>query len=62
LSKVYKTDDLETVVLSDVSLNIEEGNLWQLWGRPDQENPQCISGSPDLPTSDITDGQNMKNL
>lgn len=66
LVKSYKSDDLETVVLSDISLKINEGEFVAIMGPSGSGKSTLmhILGALDLPTSGnyILDGQNVEKL
>lgn len=41
LSKIYRTDEIETVALENVNLTVERGEFLSILDLPDAENPPC---------------------
>ena len=39
LTKIFRTEEVETTALNKVTLNVKEENMWQLWALRDVENP-----------------------
>jgi putative ABC transport system ATP-binding protein len=66
LSKVYKTDLLETVALEDISIRIEEGEFVAIMGPSGSGKSTLmhILGALDLPSAGkyILDGENVEKL
>ncbi len=66
LSKVYKTDILETIALSDISIQINKGEFVAIMGPSGSGKSTLmhILGALDKPTSGqyILDGENVENL
>lgn len=66
LTKIYKTDILETVALSDISFQINKGEFVAIMGPSGSGKSTLmhILGALDLPTSGtyILDGENVENL
>lgn len=66
ISKVYKTDALETVALADISITINKGEFVAIMGPSGSGKSTLmhIIGALDLPTSGtyLLDGENVENL
>jgi putative ABC transport system ATP-binding protein len=66
LSKIYKTEEMETVALENVSFNINKGEFVAIMGPSGSGKSTLmhILGALDLPTSGkyILDGENVENL
>jgi putative ABC transport system ATP-binding protein len=66
LTKIYKTDDLETVVLSDISLTIDKGEFVAIMGPSGSGKSTLmhILGALDLPTQGtyLLEGQDIGGL
>ncbi len=66
LSKIYRTELLETVALSDVTFNIKKGEFVAIMGPSGSGKSTLmhILGALDRPTSGsyVLDGQNVENL
>jgi len=66
LFKIYKTDDVENIVLSDISLNIDKGEFVAIMGPSGSGKSTLmhILGALDLPTKGtyLLDGQDVGRL
>lgn len=66
LTKIYKTESLETVALADISFQINKGEFVAIMGPSGSGKSTLmhILGALDLPTSGqyILDGENVENL